>query len=220
MVELSLRSRWLRIVALSGFSLPAGCSSVPMARLDECHKMNRTLQADNARLKDSVLSLKSRNEEIAQRYDDDARRLRVKEDEVRRLTESIHVYQDEREKLARAYEELKDRIQLAANPLATTLLEKCGEFAKGHAGCEFTTGEKEAVFIFASDTMFEPGTDRLSAEGQGLLRSFADLLEAPEARTVFGPSRRVSVRRCSSARIAPIFRSAGGRPAARQRAEK
>jgi chemotaxis protein MotB len=130
------------------------------------------------------LSLKSQNEEIVERYDDDARRLRVKEDEVRSLTQSIQLYQEEREKLARAYEQLKSRLQLAAHPLATSFLVKLAAYAKGKPGCEFAADDGEAVVTISTDLLFEPGTDRLKPGGEALLRSFADLLDAPEASAV------------------------------------
>ncbi len=104
--------RWIAAgLALAG---PSGCAWVPQSRLEECHQYSQTLQAENDRLKDSTLSLRSQNRNLNQRAVEDARRLRVQEDEVERLSQSVTAYQQDRDQLAAAYERLKGEIRSTA----------------------------------------------------------------------------------------------------------
>jgi chemotaxis protein MotB len=107
MVEPSWLKRVARLLTLAGVSLLAGCSFVPRARFDELHKHSQALQARNSQLKDENLSLKSQYEDLAQRADDDARRLKFKDEENRRLTASVQAYQEERERFAAEFERIK-----------------------------------------------------------------------------------------------------------------
>ena len=90
-------SRWRSGCA----GLSAGCCLVPKSRLDECHRLSQTLQAENARLKDTPLSLRSQNQDLNQRAVDDARRLRCKDEAIERLEQSVLAYQSEREQAGR-----------------------------------------------------------------------------------------------------------------------
>jgi chemotaxis protein MotB len=160
----------------------SGCAVVPKSQLDECHQVSQTLQADNSRLKDTILSLRSKNEDLTQREVDDAKRLEVQDREIQRLTADIGSFQEEREQLAAAYQQLKRQIESATNPLSAKLLERIEEFARGRPGCEF---DREAgVLTFAADQLFEPGTDRLKPAAKAWLLTCADLLKAPEAHDV------------------------------------
>jgi chemotaxis protein MotB len=92
----------------------AGCSFVPTARLDECHRLSQTLQAENDRLKDTAISLRAQNQDLNQRAADDARRLRLQEEEVQRLVQSVSAYQAERDQLAAAFDRIKRQVRTAA----------------------------------------------------------------------------------------------------------
>jgi chemotaxis protein MotB len=112
-------ARWPLALALAVAGPSAGCSLVPKSRLDECHQLSRNLQATNAQLKDTVLGLRSQNQDLAQRAVDDARRLRMRDEEVERLTESVHAYQKEREEMAAAVERMRRQFEAAGSPPST-----------------------------------------------------------------------------------------------------
>lgn len=174
---------WIGPAAGLGLAvLVAGCSTVPRERLDECHKLSRTLEAEKSRLKDKVLSLQSQYEDIAQRADDDVRRLRIKDEENRRLLTSVQSYQSDVAEMASELSHLKNQIQLAVNPVSTALLEQFEDFAKGRPGCHFDPAA--GVLTVSSDVLFEPGSDRLKPDARALLAALADLVESPEARDV------------------------------------
>src|SRR4051794_28118224 len=73
----------------------AGCGLVPKSRLDDCHRLSQTLQAENSRLKDTSISLRSQNQDLNQRAEEDARRLRLQDEEIQRLVQSVSAYQEE-----------------------------------------------------------------------------------------------------------------------------
>ena len=102
----------------------AGCSFVPTSRLDDCHKLSQTLQAENSRLKDLALKYRSQNRDLTQRAVDDADRLRKQDEAIARLEQSVQAYQDEREQMAAALERIKGQVQASADPVATPLLER------------------------------------------------------------------------------------------------
>lgn len=174
--------RWVFVLAL-GCALPlAGCSMVPRAQLEKCHALSRTLQADNSQLKNQYASLKSEHDDLAQRADDDARRLKAKEEENQRLLASVEAYQADRDKLATEFNRVKRLVQSSTNPLSATMRSRFEAFAKGHPECEFDT--KSEVLTLASDPLFEPGTDRLKPAASALLKSLAALLDDSEARDI------------------------------------
>jgi hypothetical protein len=86
---------------------PAGCAFVPKSRLDDAQKLVVSLRAENAQLKDSALNLKVQNQELAQRAVDDGRAIRALEVANKQFERSIQGYQDERERLARAFREAR-----------------------------------------------------------------------------------------------------------------
>src|SRR4051794_20453085 len=89
------------VLAAGGLS---GCGLVPRSKLDECRRVTQTLRADNDRLKDVALDLRSQNQDLSQRAVDDARRLATQEEAVERLERSVSAYQAERDKMAAAFE--------------------------------------------------------------------------------------------------------------------
>ncbi len=98
-----------RIFALLLFfaGLLPGCGIVPRSRMDECQKLSQLLRTENARLKDQVLSLRSQNRDYADRAVDDLRRLTARDQTIERLEQSVLAYQDDRERLAAAFEQLR-----------------------------------------------------------------------------------------------------------------
>ena len=115
MVEPPWRDRITRVLALGCAGLVGGCAVVPKSRLDECHNRSRTLQAENSRLKDTLVSLQARNQDLDERAGDDARRLQALYEATERLERSVLAYQDERDQLARAFERLKHQLQDGAS---------------------------------------------------------------------------------------------------------
>ncbi len=88
---------------------PSGCAFAPKSRLDEAQKLVQSLRADNAQLKDSTLTLKVQNQDLAQRAVDDSKAIRALESANVRFERSIQGYQDEREELQAAFREMKAR---------------------------------------------------------------------------------------------------------------
>jgi hypothetical protein len=86
--------------------LNSSCAIVPRDRMDECQRVARTLRSENARLKDRVLALQSQNRDYADRAVDDSRRLAIQDEAIERLQQSVTAYQDERNRLEAAYEQL------------------------------------------------------------------------------------------------------------------
>ena len=84
----------------------AGCAIVPREHMDECQRIAQTLRSENARLKDRVLALQGQNRDYAERAVDDSRRLAVQDEAIDRLERSVHAYQDERNRLEAAYQQL------------------------------------------------------------------------------------------------------------------
>ena len=109
----------LLVVGMAVACPSAGCSFVPTSRLDDCHKLSQTLQAENSRLKDLALKYRSQNRDLTQRAVDDADRLRKQDEAIARLEQSVQAYQDEREQMAAALERIKGQIQASADPPAS-----------------------------------------------------------------------------------------------------
>ena len=110
------RSRnWIALLALvlSGAGA-GGCGVVPKTTLEESRRANQTLRADNARLKDVALDLRSRNQDLSDRAVDDARRIAMQDEAIERFERSLTAYQTDRENFERAFAALKQQVQLAA----------------------------------------------------------------------------------------------------------
>lgn len=97
-------------VALAG----SGCGNLPREQLAQCHNRSQLLQAEASRLKDDSTQLRAKNRELAQRAVEDARRLRSMEEANRRLEKSVVAYQDERDQVQRAFDDLKRELIAAA----------------------------------------------------------------------------------------------------------
>jgi exonuclease VII small subunit len=102
--------------ALACSLLAPGCAFAPKARLDEAEKLVQSLRAENSQLKDSALSLKVQNQDLAQRAVDDAKAIRALEVANDQYERSIQGYQDEREQLQAAFGTLKNQVSTASGP--------------------------------------------------------------------------------------------------------
>ena len=96
----------LFVAVLLAAGLLPSCGIVPRSRMEESQKISQLLRAENARLKDQVLSLQSQNRDLVDRAVDDLRRLTAREKAITQLEQSVQAYQTERERLANAYEQL------------------------------------------------------------------------------------------------------------------
>jgi chemotaxis protein MotB len=177
----------------------AGCSFVPKSRVDECHRLSQSLQAENDRLKNTTVTLRSQNQDLNQRAVDEARRLRVQEEEIQRLVESVSAYQQDRDQLAAAFERIKSQIRSSVNPVSSGLLRQLQDLARAHPGWEFDP--ERGVLTIPAAQLFETGLDRLKGEAENWLRETAALWKAPEAGDVdvlvIGRNETSAVRRAA-----------------------
>ncbi len=112
------RSVRARVAALFGVWLavcPLGCAFVPKTRLDDAQKVVQGLRSENAQLKDSNLGLKVQNQDLTQRAVDDAEAIRGLETANTQFEKSIQGYQDDRERMRSAFNDLKDKIRATSN---------------------------------------------------------------------------------------------------------
>jgi chromosome segregation ATPase len=108
MVDL-VRLRWtltVGVLAVITASALPGCSMVPRERLEESQRLAQSLRTENARLKDQIVGLQTQNRDYADRSLDDLRRLTSRDAAIDRLQQSVHAYQDDRDRLASAYRRL------------------------------------------------------------------------------------------------------------------
>jgi hypothetical protein len=114
--------RWPLWLLVLSSALGAGCTVVPRSRLDESRRLTQALRAENARLKDEVVALQGQNRDLGDRAVDDQRRLAARDEAVERLERSVRAYQDERDRLAEAYEQFTaglgrpDRVGVSRDP--------------------------------------------------------------------------------------------------------
>lgn len=113
-------SRRLGACALVAVLSAGGCTVVPRERVEESQRLVRNLRAENAKLKDQLLSLEAQNRDLADRAVDDLRRLTARDEAIARLEQSVQSYQDDQAKLAAAYERLTSSLGRAGEPLDRT----------------------------------------------------------------------------------------------------
>jgi len=101
-------------VALACAWMAPGCAFVPKSRLDDAHKLVQSLRSENVQLKDSALTLKVQNQDLAQRAVDDAHAILALEAANEQYAQSIQGYQEEREQLQAAFQEMKDQVRSAS----------------------------------------------------------------------------------------------------------
>src|SRR5271165_2400470 len=94
------RPRPIIATVLLAWSLSiSGCAFVPKSRFEEAQKLVQSLRSENAQLKDSTLTLKVQNQDLAQRAVDDSKAIRALEVANAQYEQSIEGYQEEREQL-------------------------------------------------------------------------------------------------------------------------
>ncbi|WP_435009053.1 hypothetical protein P12x_000303 [Tundrisphaera lichenicola] len=96
--------------------LAPGCAFVPKTRLDDAQKLVQSLRAENVQLKDVSVSLKSQNQDLAQRAVDDARAIQALETANNQYERSIQGYQEDREQYQSAFRDLKGRVGSSSGP--------------------------------------------------------------------------------------------------------
>lgn len=177
----------------------AGCSLTPKSQLDECRQRGQALRTENDRLKDQVLSLRSENQDIAQRSVDDERQLKAQEEAIARLEETVEGYRKDREQLAALQDRLKGQIQSTSGPEASRAPEGLGRFAQNHPDASFNAAS--GVLTLPVDKLFRRGAARLQPEADGLLKDLASVLAAPEFQhqdvVLTAPTEDASVVRAS-----------------------
>jgi len=195
MVRISPPRNWRRAArrAVPCLGLLAGCSVVPQSRLDDCRRVTQSLRADNGRLKDLALDLRSQNQDLSQRAVDDSQRLTTQQEAIDHLEQSVVAYQGERDRLAQAFEDVKRQARSGgASPSSASLTpgldpdpgpgpapparERLRAFAGSHPGWEFDPAT--ATLSAAPGRVFEPGVDRLTPEAAADLGALAGDLAA------------------------------------------
>lgn len=121
MPEAVSRRRTIRIgiPVLLGAGMLSGCAMVPRNRIAEAQRLTQSLRSENARLKSQVLSLQAQNRDYADRALDDLRRLTARQEAIDRLEQSVQAYQDDRDRLAAAYQRLA--VSLGRTPETSAL---------------------------------------------------------------------------------------------------
>jgi hypothetical protein len=99
------------VVVLACSLFGQGCAFVPKSRYDQAEKMVQNLRAENAQLKDSAVTLKVQNQDLAQRAVDDSKAIKALEVANDQFEQSIQAYQDEREQLQSAFNALARKAQ-------------------------------------------------------------------------------------------------------------
>jgi exonuclease VII small subunit len=104
------------LILLGSALIVPGCAFVPKSRFDEAQKLVQSLRTENAQLKDSALTLKVQNQDLAQRAIDDDQAIRALESTNSQYERSIQAYQEEREDLQAAFRDLKNQVRTASGP--------------------------------------------------------------------------------------------------------
>jgi hypothetical protein len=105
----------IRVGGVAAMFAPlTGCLLVPKTRLDDSQRVAQTLRAENAQLRDQVLVLRSENRDSSDRAVSDAERLAAQQEAITRLESSVRAYQDDRERLATAVQQIKSNLELTS----------------------------------------------------------------------------------------------------------
>lgn len=218
MVKPPWLSRTILLGGLGAASLAsAGCGFVPEGRLGECHKMSRTLQSENARLRDQALTLRSQNQEATLRAVDDGRQIRELEEANAHYEQSVMAYQKDIAQLSSAVERFKNQVESVKSqvrvsdaPREAPLTEQAQTLAGRRPGAEFDV--RSMVFKVPAASLFDPESDRLTADGEAWVREVAGLLTGTEAH---GLSPRVVAPAVSSPAVRRVAVEDVDKPRAR-----
>lgn len=165
---------WLPALLLAA-AVPGGCGFVPRKKLDECHNLTVTLRAENTRLKDVALDLRSQNQDLTQRAVDDAHKIASQDEAIQRLEKSVLAYQSDRDKLAAAFETMKRQVRLSSAPQpSASSRARLEAFAAAHAGWNFDA--TAGALSVPADRLFDPSTSRLKEEASAVLSELAETL--------------------------------------------
>ncbi len=154
----------------------SGCSTTPRARRDESLRVSQTLQEENNRLKDIVFNLRARNDDLVERSVDDAHKLRAAVDVNQRLERSIIAYQEDRERLAKAYDDLKRKIVQTATGSGTPAAMLDRFQTPALARPEIAFDRAFGSLSIPMKALFETGTTRLKPNADELLTPIAEAL--------------------------------------------
>ena len=125
-IKADLQKRAANCGLLLLFSLNSGCSYLPsQIGGTDAERLTRVIHAENARLKDLVVQLRSRSEDMSQRSLDDAARIARLDEENQVFRTSLAAYQSERERMAKSFQNLQQQVQVALSDrsVATTSAE-------------------------------------------------------------------------------------------------
>jgi len=174
---------------------------IPKTTLEESRRANQTLRADNARLKDVALDLRSRNQDLSDRAVDDARRIAVQDEAIERLERSLTAYQTDQENLERAFAALKQQVRSAAEaslssvssaseapsprtsaPMPATAIRVEG-FVKAHPGWSYNPTSK--TLAIRPGVLFEPASALFKPGAIEAIEQLARALSATGSRVEF-----------------------------------
>jgi outer membrane protein OmpA-like peptidoglycan-associated protein len=167
-------------VLLGTATLVCGCALVPKEQLEECRKLSQSLQTQTAQLKDESLRLRAHNQDLSNRALVDARRIQTLEEANERLERSVVAYQEERDRLQAAFEQIKRQIAASIDRLPTAMIQRFEEFVRAHPGCDFDA--RTAVASIPVDLLFQPTSDQWQPAGKSLLEDLAKLLSETDVR--------------------------------------
>jgi hypothetical protein len=180
------------VLALAAACVP-GCIVLSNARMGDYRRVTQNLRAENSRLQDMALDLRSQNQDLSQRAVDDARRLAGLEEAVERLERSTTAYQSEREQMAKAFDGLKQQVRTAATSdpdrsaaRPRPAREALTKFASSHPGWSFDA-TSQTVSI-GPDRLFLVSSDRLSTGAAEGLEELARVVSGAASIEVSGPA--------------------------------
>ncbi len=89
----------------------SGCAFVPRRDLEASRRQTQAVRSELAQAKDSLVRLRNRDQDLAARAVEDARRIAALEDANDRLEQSVTAYQSERDQIASAFETIKSQVR-------------------------------------------------------------------------------------------------------------
>lgn len=180
----SSRPRIAPRIALSLGLLSIGCGGIGQRpRLDDCARRVQALQAEGTQLRDENLGLRARSRELAQRAVDDSRRIQRLEAANLDLERSVVAYQDERESLSEAFDQLRMLVQAEGRGPTAALIPPAPVapddhplhvFARAHPECRYDPSE--GTWSIPTTLLFLPRSEQLQPGGELLLRAMGRLL--------------------------------------------
>ena len=169
---------------LASLLVVSGCNFVPMSRIEEGRRLAQTLRAENVRLKDQTLVLRTKNQDLIQRAQDDARRLAIQDEALDRLEKSVAAYQSERDQLANAFETFKRQARLTSidrvptrddwNDPFSPVDDPLESFAADHP--DWTLDREARTLSIPVDRLFKAGSTTLKPESANAIVALGERL--------------------------------------------